>query len=191
MNSNIAPDLSKIADRYRTLAARFSDLVSAVPADAWGLASRCEGWSALDIVNHVVSTEADLLSRMPFAQSDGIDMADVLQAWPMVRDRVQAALDNSEFAGHTYDGFFGPTTFSATVDQFYSFDLVVHTWDIAKATGMTAYEAIDPGEIATINTAMAGLGDNLRMPGVLGPALEVGPDADEQTAFLAFLGRKA
>ena len=180
-------DFTAIADRYRRLAARFSLLVEAVPSDRWDALSPCEGWTARDVVDHVVSTQADLLRRMSFPTPSDFDDA----SWPAVRGSVQAALDDPERAGHGYAGYFGPTTFGATVDTFYSSDLVVHTWDLARATAMSAYLPIDPTEMALIESGYGPLGDNVRMPGILGPALDVGPEADAQTAFLAFLGRRA
>jgi uncharacterized protein (TIGR03086 family) len=179
------------SDRYRQLAARFTSLVDAVPENRWASPSPCEEWTAADIVQHVATTEEDLLGRMPFAPEPAIDVTSPRRAWPVVRDLVQQALDTPAQADHRYDGYFGPTTFAATVDQFYCFDLVVHCWDLARATGLVEFEAIDPAEIERITAEMTGLGDNMRQPGVIGPALDAGPDADAQTTFLAFLGRRA
>jgi hypothetical protein len=69
-------------------------------------------------------------------------------------------------------------------------NLVTHAWDLARATGLVEFEAIDPTEIETTYKCLAGLGDNMRQPGLFGPALEVPADANEQTRFLAFVGRK-
>ena len=180
-----------VADRYRRVAMHFSAVVDAVMPDRWSSASPCEGWSAKDIVDHVARTEADLLQRMPFAAAEADDFSDPLVAWPIVRNRVQHALDAAETAMHTYDGYFGPTTFSQTVDQFYCFDLAVHAWDLARAAGLPDLEPIDPAEMAKIESDMSGLGDGMRQPGVIGPALDAPTGADAQTRFLAFLGRRA
>ena len=179
------------ADRYRRLAARFTSVVAAVPADAWSSMSPCDGWTAADVVDHVVSTQADMLGRMPFGSPVTDAPADRMGAWTSVRDRMQSALDDPDRAGHSYDGYFGPTTFAQTVDTFYSFDLVVHVWDLARATGLRDFEAIDRAEIARIVPEMEALGPNLRQPGLVGPPIDLGTEADEQTVFLAFLGRRA
>ena len=178
-------------DRYRKLANRFGALVASVPADRWESKSPCDSWTAADIVQHVVTTEADLLGRMPFAPEIADDVSDPVRAWPVVQGRIQAALDQPVLANHGYDGFFGPTTFVQTVDLFYSFDLVAHTWDLARATGLTEFETVDPSEIDKVTADLAPLGDNLRQPAILGPALDVNPEADQQTVFLALLGRRA
>lgn len=186
--------MNERSDRYRRLAHRFTEMIDAVPADRRDAPSPCEGWSAFDVVEHVVTTEADFLTRMGFdapsvAGPDGT--VDVLAAWPLVRDAVQSHLDEPAHADHTYDGWFGPTTFAATIDTFYSMDLTVHGWDLAQAAGLDAFIQIPADELINVRTALASMGEAARMPGILGPALTVDPDADEQTRLLAELGRRA
>ncbi len=184
--------MADIADRYRRLARRFSEVVDAVPADRWHAASPCEGWTATDVVRHVADTEMELVTRLGLAEFPEVDPgAHPTTVWPQVNTVVQGLLDDPATAGHAYDGFFGPTTFEQTIDQFYSFDLLVHAWDLARATGLAAFEPMPADEVARCSAAMRPLGDNLRQPGVLGPEVPVAEDADEQTRFLAFLGRRA
>ena len=40
---------------------QFSAAVDAVPVAAWGNPSPCDGWTALDVVSHVATTQLDLL----------------------------------------------------------------------------------------------------------------------------------
>jgi uncharacterized protein (TIGR03086 family) len=185
------------SDRYRRLAARFTELVRAVPTDAWPNRSPCADWTAIDVLHHVVTTQADLLDRMTFGSALDLglgasyDSHVLIAAWDRVRDVVQTELDTPEHADLRYDGYFGPTTFAETIDRFYSFDLVVHCWDLARATGMRAYEEFDPSEIEKSRDDFADLSSTMRQPGLLGPELDVSVDADDATKFLAFLGRAA
>jgi uncharacterized protein (TIGR03086 family) len=184
------------SDRYRVLSTRFTELVQVVPVERWASPSPCTDWVAADVVEHVITTERDLLAGMPFAPTTDVTneatpinpTADRLGAWQQVNNNMQRALE--KHASHAYDGYFGPTTFGETVDRFYNMDLVVHTWDVARAAGLPEFETIDPAEISRIRAAMDGLGDNLRQPGLFGPEIEVATDADAQTKFLAFLGRR-
>ncbi len=181
---------SEISQRFRRVADAFDRVVQSVPADRWDAPSPCDEWMAIDIVEHVASTQLVLLSQQPFAPSVEIDVAaDPVGAWPVVRGLVQAALDDPASCDHAYDGFFGPTTFGATIDSFYALDLVVHTWDLATAAGLDELRAIDVAEMSAVVASLAPLRDNMRQPGLFGPEIEVGADADEQTRFLAFLGR--
>jgi uncharacterized protein (TIGR03086 family) len=184
--------MTAAADRYRRLAEHFDTVVRAVPTDRWDSPSPCKEWKAVDIVAHVADTEVDFLRRMGFTDSlpDTLPESPV-DRWKIVRPAVQEVLDDPSRTDHAYDGYFGPTTFGKTADQFYSMDLCVHAWDLARATGLTHLEPIDPTEMVAIHAAMDGLGDNLRQPGLIDAEVEVPNHADEQTKFLAWLGRRA
>ena len=177
------------AEAYRLLAERFEAVVAATPEDRWASPSPCAGWSAGDVVDHVVDSEREFLSRVGF-DAPSVEGLDRLAAWRAVREAVQAVLDGAA-AEREYDGYFGRTNVAATVGRFYVPDLVIHRWDLARATGQTAAERIDGDEIALVREAWAPLGDNLRQPGVFGPARDVPDDADEQVELLAFAGRAA
>ena len=60
---------------------------------------------------------------------------------------------------------------------------------VAEATGQDV--RLDPADMAAVRESMAPLVDQMRSPGALGPELPAPPGADEQTAFLAWAGRRA
>ena len=182
--------MSENADRYRRLAETFTSRVSGVPAERWDDPAPCEGWTARDVVRHVVDTCSMFLGQIGRSVEGGPSVDnDPLGAWIHARDTIQTALDDPEVAGTEYDGFTGRTTFDATLGTFGCGDLLVHGWDLARATGQD--EALDAGEMERTRTWLGGMGDAIRSPGVFGPEVEVPADADAQTRFLAFTGRKA
>ncbi len=181
MNQHVGPRFEKLADR-------FGEILAAVPEDRWDAPSPCEGWTARDVVEHVVTTQRDFVVQQPFAP-DEIDVTDPAAAWPVVRDLIVDALADPSTANHTYDGYFGPTTFAQTIDDFYSLDLVVHAWDLATAAGLDDQRSIDPSEMAAVRASLAKVGDMLRQPGLFGAEVSASASADEQTKFLAYLGR--
>ena len=89
--------MTSISERYAAAASLFTDLVEAVPADAWDRPSPCEGWAARDVLAHVVATELDFLDQrdLPKPEVDGLEPA---AQWPMVRDAVQFVLDDPGLA---------------------------------------------------------------------------------------------
>ncbi|CBH46481.1 TIGR03086 family protein [Rhodococcus hoagii] len=177
-------------DLYRRLAAAFTDRVDAVPADRWDAASPCEGWTARDVLTHVVETQSHMVGVVGLSIPDGPSPAhDPAAAWRHTRDAVQAILDDPAKASLEYDGHFGRTDLAATMRTFYCFDLVVHGWDIARAAGLD--ETIPDVDLDLLDAVVAQLGDSLRMDGVCGPALDVPVDADRQTRILATLGRSS
>lgn len=185
-----ATDTRAVADRYRRLAASFTDRIVAVDPGRWHDPSPCEGWTALDLVGHVVETEGMFLGLVD-RRIDAVPSVDddPLAAWTTVRDAVQAELDDPERAAATFTGFDGPSTLAAAIDRFVCLDLVVHGWDLARATGQD--ERLDPDEVRRVVEAVAAFGDAIRGPGVCGPEVEVAPGADEQTRMLALVGRRA
>lgn len=178
------------ADRYRRLAERFTTTVEAVPAAMWNNASPCEGWTAADVLVHVIDSEAGLLTKTGRDVSSGpVVQADPAGAWAHARDAAQAALDDPECAGFEYEGFGARTTVGATFGSFMSVDLVVHRWDIAHAAGID--DSIPVEDMAFVRAFTEHMGDVAQTSGAFGPRLSVPDDADEQTKFLALLGRSA
>jgi uncharacterized protein (TIGR03086 family) len=83
---------------------------------------------------------------------------------------------------------FGRTSVEQTVDKFLGLDLLIHGWDIARATGQD--EKMPEEEVSHVAEFVESLGDNLRMGGVCGPAVPVPDDASAQDKLLASLGRR-
>ena len=181
--------MNEIADRYRRLAERFTRVVDAVPDGSWSAASPCEGWTARQVLEHVIESEHGFLARFDRAPVTEED-AGVTDRWSAVREAVQASLDDPDVAGTTYEGHFGETTLAETVDGFFSPDLVVHAWDIARAAGLEDLEPMPDDEVARIDTRLRAMGDAIRSPGAFGPEVAVPDDAPAQHRLLGFLGRR-
>ncbi len=180
--------MTDTADRYRSLAGRFTALVGDVPTEAWDASSPCDGWSARDVVDHVVTSSTGFLGQ--FDRAPELPEEDPEARWAAVRDAMQAALDDPEAASTEYDGAFGRTTLAETVDGFLCPDLLVHTWDIARATGLEQYEPMPAEEVERVHGRFAPLGDAIRRPGVFGAEVPVPEDASPQDRFLGFVGRQ-
>ncbi len=95
---------------------------------------------------------------------------------------MQAGLEDPAIAATEFDSPLGPQTFEGAVGEFICGDLVVHQWDLARATGQD--ETLDPDEVRNMHASLLPLDEVLRRPGVFGPKVEPPADADEQTAFL-------
>jgi uncharacterized protein (TIGR03086 family) len=181
--------MSEIADRYRRRAAGLTSRVAAVRNDRWSAPAPCEGWTARDVVGHLADGADMFLERVGRAvPRDGAAEPDPVALWAATRDTTQAALDDPEVAATEYDSPMGRSTFERGVDQFVSFDVLVHTWDLARATG--GDERLDPRDVHEVFEAARPIDDMLRTPGVCGPKIDPPPAADEQTQLLAFLGRR-
>ena len=177
------------AERFRRVAGRFTDRVAEVPADAWDRPAPCEGWVARDVVRHMVEW-------MPaFMASGGVDLPtgpsvdeDPVSAWTTLADGVQAVLDDPSASAAEFDvPPVGKQTVEQAIDSFLMGDVLVHTWDLARATGLD--ESLDQGIVSEMLAGMLPLDDVLRTSGHYGPRVDVADDADEQTKLIAFTGR--
>ena len=81
----------------------------------------------------------------------------------------------------------GRMTIEQAIDMIVTNDVFLHTWDLARATGLD--ETLDPVETQKMFEAMAPMDEMLRGSGQFGPRVEVPDDADAQTKLIAFIGR--
>ena len=182
--------MSEIADRYGRLADEFADAVAAVPEERWTSASPCDDWTARDVVEHVCSTQGMFLGFVDEPAGEGPPVAeDPVGAWRAASAPVVAVLADPARASATFDGFFGETSFESAIDRFANFDLVVHRWDLARATG--GDDRIDEADAQRVLDGVAAFGPALYSAGVCAEPIEVADDADVATRMLAVVGRRA
>jgi uncharacterized protein (TIGR03086 family) len=177
--------MNALIDDYLTNATRFSAVVAA--GGDWAGASPCEGWTATDVLDHVVDTQRDFLTKQdldPGPRPQG----DPAAVWLAHLDDVRRIVADEAAVTREYDGYFGRTSVADTLASFYGFDLLVHRWDLGRALGQEV--AWSEEEMDRIEPAIKGFGDALYSDGVCRPALDVPADADRQARLLALLGRR-
>ena len=182
--------MSESAERYRNVAAQFTARVEAVPADAWDNPAPCDGWVARDVVGHLVEWLPAFFFGAWDVETGPIPSAAVApaKAWAVVNDAIQRSLDNPAVAQSVRDVHVGRMSFENAIDMICTTDVLIHTWDLARATGLD--EALDPVEVHRYAEGMEPLDQLLRDSGEYGPRVPVAADADEQTRLIAFLGRQ-
>lgn len=184
------PPQDSPAAAHRQVAGRFTELVRATPADAWDNPSPVAEWRARDVVGHLVGwfpgfLEAGAGVRLPSGPSVEDDP---VAAWQVHADGVQALLDDPMTAGRTLsDRHVGEVPLDQAVDRFYTSDVFMHTWDLARATGREA--GLDPERCALVLAGMEPLDEMLRQSGQYGPRVPVADDADPESQLMAFIGR--
>lgn len=171
------------------MAAQFTRRVTEVAPASWGAPAPCEGWLARDVVRHMVEWMPGLVFdgiglRRPAAPSVDDDPAG---AWAALDRAIQAALDDPDVARREFDMRGGRFSFEDAVDMFCTDDVLVHTWDLARATGLD--ETLDPDEVHRVFSGMEPMDAALRSSGHYGARVPVPDDADEQTRLIAFTGR--
>jgi uncharacterized protein (TIGR03086 family) len=176
--------------RYAAVSGAFDRRVRAVPADRWDSPAPCEGWVARDIVRHLYEWVPSVLAPggVVFTKALG-DPDDPVASWAALHDALGAALDDPAIAAHEFDaGPPGTMTVEHAIDMLVVGDLFVHTWDLARATGLD--ETLDAEFAAAMLAGMEPMDAMLRASGHFGPRVEVSPDADPVTRLIAFTGRR-
>jgi uncharacterized protein (TIGR03086 family) len=140
-----------------------------------------------------------MIEWMPsFLDRAGIDLAfdpsacsiddDAAAAWDALTAAIQALLDNPHTASREFEMEpVGRHRVDDAIDMFMLGDIVVHTWDLARATGLD--ETLDPERVHEMLVGMEPIDEMLRGSGHYGPKVAVADDADEQTRLIAFTGR--
>lgn len=84
-------------------------VLSAVPADRWADPSPCEGWSARDVLSHIIETQRDFFTGRGLDVGVQLDIdADPAAAWREHAQRVADVVEDDAAVATAYEGFFGP-----------------------------------------------------------------------------------
>jgi uncharacterized protein (TIGR03086 family) len=177
------------ADNHRRVAGRFTACVHGV-GSRWEDPTPVAEWSVRDVVRHLVEWFPGFLEsgsgvRLPSVPS--VD-DDPVAAWEAHRTAVQAVLDDPNTTTKMLTNpHLGDIPLPDAIDRFYTADVFMHTWDLARATGQD--DALDPDTCATMLAGMATVEQAMRDSGQYGPRIELPDDASVQDRFIAFIGR--
>ena len=161
--------------------------------DRWDAPSPCAGWSSADIARHVVgnlqATEAFATGRYDGDRDTQPVSAvgdDPMAAWRVARADLMAVLDSRALARTVPS----PTGLMPLGEFLKScpMEFLVHTWDLAQATGQAVLldqdlvrDALGPARQFALLA---------RLTDLVGPECAVAEDADDLTRLLAIFGRR-
>jgi uncharacterized protein (TIGR03086 family) len=190
--SDPATDISlccqRPAERHRQVAGLFGEKVRGTRN--WDAPSPVDGWVARDVVRHLTSWFPGFLAAgagIELPRGPAVD-DDPVAAWQVHADAVQALLDDSVTSERSLSNpHLGELPLDVAVDRFYTADVFMHTWDLARATGQD--DRLDPEFCAQLLAGMEQVEEAMRSSGQYGPRLPVPTGADAQTAMLGFIGR--
>ena len=173
------------AARHEVVAGEFTRLVAATPD--WAAPAPVDGWTARDVVDHLVTWFPGFLAAGGIDLPAGPAVAqDPLAAWQHHADAVQAlvtARGDEEFT-HPY---VGTQSLAQAVDRFYTSDVFMHAWDLARAGGQEA--RLDEDFAGELLEGMRPIEAMLRDSGQYGPAVPVPDDAPVVDRLMGFVGR--
>lgn len=176
------------AGRHRAIADIFTDRVRGV--SDWGAPAPVEGWVARDVVRHLVEWFPAFLkggTGITLPQGPTVD-EDPVAAWTSHADAVQALLDDPATETKVLSNpHTGDVPLPQAVDQFYTGDVFMHTWDLARATGQP--DRLDAEFANQMFSGMEQFDEMLRTSGQYGPRVAVPESADITDKLMGFVGR--
>ncbi len=174
------------ADRHRAVAARFGELVRS--ASDWSAPSPVAEWSAGDIVAHLLAWFPEFLAAGGVWVNEVQSADGLAAAWAERTDEIQPLLDDSDTVTRSFSHpFAGTHALGDAVDRFYTADVFMHTWDLARAVG--GDDCLDPAWCGELLVGLRPIEHVLRSSGQYGPAVDVGPDAGPVDQLMGFIGR--
>ncbi len=178
------------AAEHRAIAGTFTERVRGVPEGRWDDRSPVPDWTARDVVRHLVEWfPAFLESGSGIALPSGPSVDDdPVGAWEKHAAAVQEVLDDPDRADLVFAHPRLPAMpLPQAVSRFYTNDVFMHTWDLARATGQD--ERLDEEHCRILYEGMLPMDEVLRQSGQYGPKVAVPDDARYQTKLLGFIGR--
>ncbi|ETK31159.1 TIGR03086 family metal-binding protein [Microbispora sp. ATCC PTA-5024] len=176
------------AERHRQVGRLFTERVQG--ARAWDAPAPVAGWTARDVVRHLTEWLPGFLSSgaavdLPAGPPVDVDPAG---AWRVHCEAVQALLDDPATAERVLvNPHIGTVPLDQAIDRFYTTDVFMHTWDLARSTGQD--DRLDPDICAELLAGMEPMEEVIRSSGQYGPRVEVPEDAGAQARLLGFIGR--
>ncbi len=176
------------AERHRQIGGTFTDRVRGT--QAWDVPSPVAEWSARDVVRHLVEWFPSFLSAgagVDLPRGPSVDQ-DPVEAWVVHCDGVQSLLDDPATPGRVLKNpHIGEVPLDRAIDQFYTADVFMHTWDLSRATGQN--DRLDADFCALLLAGMFEYEESMRGSGQYGSKVQVPDDADVQSRLLGFIGR--
>jgi uncharacterized protein (TIGR03086 family) len=183
-----------VRDVYRRASDSFGARVRSVSDDQWGLPTPCPDWDVAALVEHLVEENMWvplLLSGLTVEAAGKRIPDDVLgdypiRAWESSSAEAVAAVNLDRTLDRTVHLSFGDVPGREYVMQLLA-DLVVHSWDLATATG--GDQELDVSLLEPVADWFDSAEDLYREAGVIGPRTPTGEDASTQDRLLAAFGR--
>lgn len=143
--------------------------------DRWGAPSPCEGWRAIDGLSHLIWDQRLVWAWAAGAEPDPqpsppgtLAGSDPLAAWSAAGDATLAALTPAALDRTVVTRYFGEKRVGNLVESLIIFDLLAHTWDIARAMGQDI--RLDPELVRAYAAQAQDMEATMRQSGAFGPA---------------------
>jgi uncharacterized protein (TIGR03086 family) len=178
--------MTSTLERFDGTAEGFRRRLAAVDPGDVDLPSPCEEWRVRELIDHALGVVVMVTNLVPSPIVDDASSSDLARYDLAVAD-LHAKVADPALGATVVDSPFGAMALKQLVSSVVVHDLLVHTWDLARATG--GDERLDAELVAHTYAAMLPFDETLRAHG-FAPKVTVSDDVDDQTRLLCFLGRR-
>jgi len=179
--------MTELLTMWRQVADGFSERLESVGEQDWSKPTCCEKWNVAELVEHAIGAQRMVPKALGATGDIDATGDNLVVIWTTVRACADTALATPGALDQQVKLPFGEMKARDGL-AFPLSDMLVHTWDLARAV-----DANDRLDVEACEKALADLepiDTLLRAPGFYGPKLEPAVDGDVQDRLLAFLGRK-
>ena len=170
-----------------------NDVAGKVRTDQMANATPCAEFTVRDVFNHMIGGAGFFAAQFrgeapPESPPDGTDLAgdDPVTTFTATMDALSDAAKQPGALERTVVSPFGEVP-GDVVARFLALDGMVHTWDLATATGQP-YDPPEPVVLEVLAFAHQAIAPEMR-GGPFGSEMPVTPDASPLHQLLAFTGR--
>ncbi len=178
--------MSSTLERYDAAVSDFRRRLEPLAPSDFARPSPCEGWTAGELVDHTIGA-VTLVAGLVGDRAPADTTASFTERYDRATRDLRAKVADPVLGTTVVESPFGTLALKQLVSSIVVHDVLVHTWDLARATG--GDEQLDEELVAHTYEHMSPLDDVLREHG-FAKKVDAPDGADAQTRLLCFLGRR-
>jgi uncharacterized protein (TIGR03086 family) len=178
----MASEPRRAVDHHRRACAGFGQVVAQV-GERWARPSPCTEWDARGVLEHVIGFHDVLLLR-PLDAKPTRPKDDPVARWRVTETAIVGLLE--QHPDHVVEVPGGQGIDLPHLVPMLTTDVLAHTWDLARATGVAADLDV---ELCELSLAAVSDARSIAASGLYAPPVGVAADADVATRLVACLGR--
>jgi uncharacterized protein (TIGR03086 family) len=181
-----------VIDQLEVILPGVSAMGATVRSEQFDNPTPCSDYRVRDLFDHMILGASTFAPQLRGESAEPVDVSTLADAdRPRVLDDALADLLDATKApgalGRTVHLPFGDVP-GSVLAAFLTVDGMVHTWDMARATGVP-YSPDDELAAQVLGTARQLIATEMRDGDTFGQEVTVAPDADPLTRLVAFTGR--
>jgi uncharacterized protein (TIGR03086 family) len=177
--------MTELVEHHRRACAGFSRITAQIADDQWQCPTPCDQWDARMLVEHVIGFHEFLLLR-PLGVRANRPRAGAAARWDATSVALFGALDVPGALERETELPGGGTSSARTMLGALTTDVLVHTWDLARAASVDPQLDAELCTLAYDAARAAGVGAATEM---VHAEVPVPADADAPTRLIALYGR--